>query len=68
MLGAPISASKRLQLNIDVRKYNVPRKYLNLNNTVFPVLWLNEVRNIKKNRLIVKSMIFTAKKHSLSER
>jgi hypothetical protein len=41
--------AKRIQLSIDVRSYNVPRLQLNINNTIFPVLWLNEVLREKIN-------------------
>lgn len=43
LLGVPIFASKRLQLNVDVRKYKVPPRLLNIKDTVFPILWINEV-------------------------
>lgn len=43
LLGIPVFASKRLQLNVDVRKYNVSSFLLNINDTVFPILWINEV-------------------------
>ncbi|XP_046443721.1 lysosome membrane protein 2-like [Daphnia pulex] len=42
LLGVPLFASKRLQLNIDARRYKVPERFLNISDTVFPVIWLNE--------------------------
>lgn len=46
LLGVPIFASKRLQLNVDVRKYKVPPRLLNINDTVFPILWINETAKL----------------------
>ena len=46
--------AKRIQINVDVRSYNVPRLQLNINNTIFPLLWLNEVPNLCFNSYILK--------------
>ena len=41
--SAAVNASKRIQLNLDVRKYFVGNSLEKLNDTIFPVLWVDEV-------------------------
>ena len=40
-----MEATKRIQLNIDVRNYRIASRFLNINDTIFPVLWINEVNH-----------------------
>ena len=40
-----MEATKRIQLNIDVRNYRIGSRFLNINDTIFPVLWINEVNH-----------------------
>jgi len=40
--SAAVNASKRIQLNLDVRKYFVGNSLEKLNDTIFPVLWVDE--------------------------
>ncbi len=44
LTGIPIFASERIQINLDVRRYGVPSRFLNLNDIVFPLIWVNEVK------------------------
>jgi hypothetical protein len=43
--SAPVSASKRIQVNFDVRPYFITELTGKINNMVFPMFWLDEVRN-----------------------
>lgn len=42
LTAIPMEATKRIQLNIDVRNYRIGSRFLNINDTIFPVLWINE--------------------------
>ncbi|KAI9565812.1 hypothetical protein GHT06_009607 [Daphnia sinensis] len=42
LTAVPVFISERIQINIDVRRYGVPSRFLDINNTVFPVFWINE--------------------------
>ncbi|EFX73749.1 hypothetical protein DAPPUDRAFT_307582 [Daphnia pulex] len=42
LTAVPVFISERIQINIDVRRYAVPQKLLNISNTIFPVFWINE--------------------------
>ncbi|XP_057370163.1 platelet glycoprotein 4-like [Daphnia carinata] len=42
LTAVPVFISERIQINIDVRRYGVPPRLLDINNTVFPVFWINE--------------------------
>lgn len=44
LTAAPVFASKKIQISIDTRMYSVPEGLLKMNNTIFPVFWINEVR------------------------
>jgi len=47
-----MEATKRIQLNIDVRTYRIPPRFLNINDTIFPVLWINEVLFMFSSRIV----------------
>lgn len=53
-----MEATKRIQLNIDVRPYRIGPNLLNINDTIFPVLWINEVILIELLQLMILFKIF----------
>ena len=53
-----MEATKRIQLNIDVRTYRIAPRYLNIKDTIFPVLWINEVLFMFSSRILDIVIIF----------
>ena len=46
LTAAVVFGTKKIQFNVDTRRYSVPENLLNISDIIFPVFWLDEVYQI----------------------